>query len=154
MKKYDWQRLKHLQLGRYAEYLIKMELTFYGLDIYTAEVDDKGIDFVVRNNDNQYFDIQVKSIRGLNYIYIPKKNFQPRNNLLAAIVIFIESEPPHFYLIPSLSWVKPNELLADREYKDKKSAPEWGLNISQKNMPLLEKFSLEKVVKDIMYNKD
>ncbi len=149
MNKYDWRRLNHLQLGRYAEYLIKMELTLYGLDIYTAEVDDKGIDFVVRNDAGQYFDIQVKSIRGMNYIFLPKKKFQLRDNLLAAVVIFIQGEPPRLFLIPSGAWDQPNELLVDRKYEGKKSDPEWGINISQRNLASLEKFSLEKVVKKI-----
>jgi hypothetical protein len=48
MERYEWNRLSPLQVGRYAEYLVKMEFTLYGFDVYTAEVDDKGIDFVVR----------------------------------------------------------------------------------------------------------
>ena len=45
---YDWGKLNSMQLGRYAEYFVKMEFTRHGFDVYTAEVDDKGIDFVVR----------------------------------------------------------------------------------------------------------
>ncbi len=45
---YDWGKLNHLQLGRYAEYFVKMEFTRHGFDVYSAEVDDKGIDLVVR----------------------------------------------------------------------------------------------------------
>ncbi len=41
---YDWGKLNHLQLGRYAEYFVKMEFTRHGFDVYSAEVDDKGID--------------------------------------------------------------------------------------------------------------
>ena len=48
MDKYDWSRLTHLQVGRFAEYFVKMEFTLYGFDVYQAEVDDKGIDFVIR----------------------------------------------------------------------------------------------------------
>jgi len=65
MEKYDWSRLTHLQVGRFAEYFVKMEFTLYGFDVYQAEVDDKGIDFVIRKGHERYFDIQVKSIRGL-----------------------------------------------------------------------------------------
>lgn len=45
---YDWGKLNHLQLGRYAEYFVKMEFTRHGFDVYSAEVDGKGIDLVVR----------------------------------------------------------------------------------------------------------
>ena len=59
----DWSTLNKQQIGKYGEYLTKMEFTKYGFDVYTAEVDDKGIDFVIRNSGDKYFDIQVKSIR-------------------------------------------------------------------------------------------
>lgn len=48
MERYTWSRLSSLQLGRYAEYFVKMEFTLYGFDVYTSEVDDRGIDFVIR----------------------------------------------------------------------------------------------------------
>jgi hypothetical protein len=66
MNKYDSTRLNHMQLSRYAEYFVKMEFILYGFDVYTSEVDDRGIDFVLRKGDTRYFDMQVKSIRNLN----------------------------------------------------------------------------------------
>lgn len=74
-RKNQWSQLNHLQLGRYAEYLAKMEFTAYGFDVFTAEVDDKGIDFVVRKSDTKYFDVQVKSCRDLTYIFFPKDQY-------------------------------------------------------------------------------
>lgn len=58
-----WDKLNSLKVGRYAEYLIKMELTAQGCDVYTSEVDDRGIDFVIRKDYWHYYDIQVKSFR-------------------------------------------------------------------------------------------
>lgn len=150
MEKYNWNRLNHLQLGRYAEYLAKMEFTLYGFDVYTAEVDDCGIDFIVRLSNNRYYDIQVKSIRGLNYIFFPKDKFDLRDNLLAVVVIFIEGKAPQLYLIPSTAWSEPNALLVSRDYEGKKSKPEWGLNLSQKNLPLLAEFSFDKAVQRLL----
>ena len=66
MNRYDWKRLTTLQVGRYAEYFVKMEFTLYGFDVYQAEVDDKGIDFVIRKEHDRYQDIQVNSVRDLN----------------------------------------------------------------------------------------
>ena len=79
--------MSHLQVGRFAEYLVKMELTQYGLDVYSSEVDDRGIDFIIRLSSSRYADIQVKAVRGLSYIFLPKRKFHPRENLLAAIVL-------------------------------------------------------------------
>jgi hypothetical protein len=46
MDRHNWKCLKHLEVGRYSEYFVKMEFTLYGFDVYQAEVDDHGIDFV------------------------------------------------------------------------------------------------------------
>lgn len=143
---HTWDHLNHLQLGKYAEYFAKMEFTSAGFDVYTAEVDDKGIDFVVRKDETAYYDVQVKSARGTNYIFIQKDKFNLRTNLLAAVVLFEEGKPPKIFLIPSLEWSNPNSLLVSRDYEGKKSKPEWGLNISKKNLDLLSRFEFENVI--------
>jgi hypothetical protein len=45
----NWLKLNNLQIGRYAEYYAKMEIAFYGSDVYTSEVDDHGIRFYCKN---------------------------------------------------------------------------------------------------------
>jgi hypothetical protein len=57
--------------------------------------------------------------------------------------------PPKIYLIPSSVWSKPNNLFVSRDYEGKKSKPEWGLNLSKKNLPLLTQFEFEKVVQGL-----
>ena len=149
MERHSWARLNHLQLGRYAEYFVKMEFTLFGYDVYTSEVDDQGIDFVVRRHGGRYYDVQVKSIRGLNYIFFPKEKFDLRDNLLAAVVLFAEGEPPQLYLIPARTWMQPNALFVSRDYEGKKSKPEFGLNLSQRNLPLLAGFAFETTVESL-----
>ena len=148
MNRYDWSRLTHLQLGRYAEYFVKMEFTLFGFDVYSAEVDDKGIDFVIRR-DERYYDVQVKSVRKLNSVFFPKSKFDLRDNLLAAVTIFQPFQPPELYLIPAVAWYVPDALLVSRDYAGKQSAPDWGLNLSQKNMVLLERFAFDQTVNDL-----
>ena len=149
MKKYEWNSLNKLQLGKYAEYFVKMEFTQHGFEVYSSEVDDRGIDFIVRKDHSTYYDIQVKSIRNNGYVFFPKKTFTLRKNLIAALIIFIESQRPQLYLLPSLSWKKPDRLLRDHQYVGKKSNPEWGLNLSQRNIPLLTRFKFEDVVESL-----
>jgi hypothetical protein len=108
--------LTHLQVGRFAEYFVKMEFTLYGFEVYQAEVDDKGIDFVICKGHERYFDIQVKSIRGLNYVFFPKRCFELRENLLAAVVVFLPAQMPEIFLIPSFAWRNPNALFVSRDY--------------------------------------
>lgn len=147
MDRYNWKRLKTFQVGKYAEYFVKMEFTLYGFDVYQTEIDDKGIDFVIRKGPDRYYDIQVKAVRGNSYIFFRKDYFAPRDNLFAAVVILIEGKLPELYLIPSTVWQSPNELFVSRDYgPDKKSKPEWGISMSQKNYPLLQPYAFETVV--------
>jgi hypothetical protein len=147
MSRYEWNRLNHLQVGRYSEYFVKMEFTLYGFDVYQAEVDDKGIDFVIRKGNDRYYDVQVKSVRGFNYIFFRKQYFELRDNLYAAVVILKNGKPPDLFLIPATAWLNLNPLFVSRDYEPpKKSKPEWGLNLSPKNFDLLGDYSFENVV--------
>ncbi|TGE19263.1 DUF4365 domain-containing protein [Hymenobacter elongatus] len=152
---YDWARLNPLQVGRFAEYFIKMKCALYAFDIYSSEVDDKGIDFILRVDASSYYDIQVKSIRSNGYIFFPKWNFTPRHNLYAAVVVLVQGQEPDCYLIPSMAWANENALFRNRDYGEGlKSKPEWGLNISQKNMPLLGEYSFANVVPTLRKSTD
>jgi hypothetical protein len=147
MDRLTWSRLTHLQVGKYAEYFVKMEFTLYGFDVYQAEVDDKGIDFVIRKGQQTYYDIQVKSVRGFNYIFFRKECFELRENLYAAIVILEDGEMPKLFLIPATAWCNPNSIFVNRTYEPPaKSKPEWGLNLSAKNQQLLNEYSFEKII--------
>ena len=55
-------------------------------------------------------------------------------------------ENPDIYLIPSTDWLKPGNLLIERKYEDLQNAAEWGINISRKNWPLLERYRIEKMI--------
>jgi hypothetical protein len=76
MERFAWSKLNGLQIGKYAEYYVKMEFTQHGFDVYSSEVDDRGIDFVVRKerrrNLANYYDVQVKSLREGGYVFSPK----------------------------------------------------------------------------------
>ena len=73
MMKSDWSKLNKLQIGKFAEYYMNMEFTLKGYQVYSTEIDDRGIDFVVKNSTGKHFDIQVKSIRKLGYVFCRKK---------------------------------------------------------------------------------
>lgn len=131
-----WSKLNHLQLGKYGEYFSKMAFTREGFDVYTSEVDDKGIDFVVRKNENEHYDIQVKSVRNNNYVFMRKEVFRPRKNLFLSLLFFNDSDDfPKLLLIPSLDWIlKRHSALIERDYENSKSKPEWGLSLTKANI--------------------
>lgn len=91
----NWSELSHLQLGRYAEYYAKMEFASYGYDVYTSEVDDHGVDFVARNpNDGHYYEIQVKAVRNLDYVYIRKDKMVLSPTRLVYLLLFSNGALP------------------------------------------------------------
>lgn len=154
-EKFSYDHLNHLQVGQIGEYWVKLCLTLLGLDVYTTEVDDRGIDFVIRINDSRYIDIQVKTIREkTGYVYVDKdtKSWKEplSENLYLALVILKNGSSPKMFLIPATEWNNPNELLKNNNYLGStKSKPDWGINISKKNMEKLEKFNLERFFLEI-----
>lgn len=118
----------------------------YGFQVYETEVDDRGIDFIARFENGPFLEIQVKSTRALNYIFAQKNKFLLKENLFMAVVLFNEGNLPELFLISSLAWQNPNQLIVSRDYEGKKSKPEWGLNLSQRNLDALEKFRFDEVV--------
>jgi hypothetical protein len=141
-------------VGRFAEYFVKMEFALYGFQVYTAEVDDRGIDFIVRHESGGFYEVQVKSSRGLNYVFMQKDKFPLRPDRLAAVVILVEDKEPDLYLIPASAWESPNALLVSRDYEGKQSKPEWGLNLSVKNLQLLANFRFDRTVGSLVQSGD
>lgn len=147
MANFNWERLNNIQLGRFAEYYAKMELASYGLDIYTSEVDDHGIDFVAKVNKERFVEFQVKSKLKTDYIFVTKRHFSIENvNLFMFLIIFEANQSPQCFIIPATAWQQTNDLFRYREYKDLKSEPEYGLNLSKKNMHLLQEYRIEKIM--------
>lgn len=149
-KNFSYSKLNHLQVGRICEYWVKMFLTLENLDTYSNEVDDKGIDFIVRLDNSMHIDIQVKSVRLKTsaYVFITKKTwpteFLQRNNLYLALVLLKDNFAPDVYLIPASAWLRPNDVLCSRDYgaEGQTSLPEWGINVSTKNLHLLQQYAL------------
>ncbi|AOY75374.1 hypothetical protein [Clostridium formicaceticum] len=149
MPRMIWSELSHLQLGKYAEYLMKMEFLSYGFDVFNTEVDDKGVDFVIKSGSGKFYEMQVKSSRDLNYVFMRKDKFDINNeSLILVLALFEDNKMPDVFLIPAIEWKSPNNLLKGKDYEGLKSKPEWGINLSQKNLGLLSQYSI-----DIMMNK-
>lgn len=146
MARYQWNTLNTQQVGAFAEYFVKMELTMYGFEVYTTEVDDRGIDFVARKGRGPFIEVQVKSLRGTGYVFMQKTKFELRENVFLALSLMIENEAPRLFLIPATVWLAPNDVFVERNYEGLKSKPEWGINVSVKHMASLEAFSYDKAI--------
>ena len=146
MPQYIWSRLNKQQVGAFTEYFVKMELTMYGFQVYRTEVDDRGIDFVARFEQGPFLEVQVKSLRSTGYVFMQKEKFVLHKHLYLALGLLLDGQPPELYLIPSIVWKQGDGVFVNRDYEGLKSKPEWGLNISNKNRPLLEPYRFDQVV--------
>ncbi|SNT04937.1 protein of unknown function [Anaerovirgula multivorans] len=147
----NWSKLNNLQLGRYGEYYAKMEFASYGFEVYTSEVDDHGIDFIVKNKNGRFLEIQVKSIRQTNYVFMQKEKWNINNSdVYLALLLFKDGNLPEAYLIPASAWKNPNPLICDKDYEGLKSKAEYGLNLSKKNMPLLQLYKIEDIILSLL----
>ena len=150
MQRYTWSRLNKQQVGAYTEYFVKMELTMYGFQVYGTEVDDRGIDFVARHDRGPFIEVQVKSLRPIGYVFMQKDKFTLREHLYLALGLLFEGQPPELYLIPSAVWKEGSAIFVSRDYEGLKSKPEWGLNISKKNLALLEPYCFATTIETIV----
>ena len=142
--KYAWSKLNHLQKGTYGEYMAKMEFSMYGFSVFTSEVDDRGIDFVLRNNRGQHFDVQVKTITGTNYTYITESKFD--ENLIICLVILTEGEQPSMYILTGSDWKNDKSGLLSQKHFPNAKEPEYGINATKSRVEQLEKYRFENVV--------
>lgn len=149
MPRTKWSKLSSMQLGKYAEYYAKMEFSSYGYDVYTSEVDDHGVDFVAKDtNAGIFYEVQVKGLYKGSYVVLPKDKLIIDDRHLVCFLHFVEDSLPNIYVIPASVWKTPNAVFVDRNYDKpgQKSKPEWGINLSKKNMVLLEPYKAEKIL--------
>ena len=146
MSRYNWKPLNRQQVGTYTEYFVKMELTMHGFEVYSTEVDDRGIDFVARREGGPFLEVQVKSLRSYGYVFMQKEKFELRKNVYVALGLLFEGEAPRLYLIPAKVWRNPSQPFVDRTYDGLKSKPEWGINVSRKHMHIIERYAFETTI--------
>ena len=153
MPRKKWSALSALQLGRYAEYYAKMEFTSYGYDVYTSEVDDHGVDFIAKNKNGIYYEVQVKSVRNDNYVYILKNKIILDKNHLVCFIRFIDGEMPDCYVFPATVWENPSgSLFTSKDYVGLKSSPEYGINVkTKKNLDLMQNYKVESTLVSMMH---
>jgi hypothetical protein len=139
--RYEWSTLNRLQKGSLGEYFSKMEFSMYGLLVFSAEVDDRGIDFVARNNKGFHFDVQVKTITDKNYTYISESKFF--SELVVCLVVLIEHQPPELFLFRGTDWAESNDGLLTKNHYPNAKEPEYSMTITKKRMPILERFRFD-----------
>ena len=154
MPNLNWSGLTPLQLGRYAEYYAKMEFASYGYEVYTSEVDDHGVDFVVKvPGTAKFYEVQVKSVRDYGYVFISKSKMPVLTaHRLVCHIHFIDGQLPDVFVSPATAWAEPNAVLVERNYDKpgQTSKPEWGISLSKKNYYLLDPYTSDAKLKELI----
>jgi len=142
--RHQWSTLKKQQKGSFGEHFAKMEFAMHGFLVFTAEVDDRGIDFVVRDNQGKHYDVQVKTITGRNYTYVKESKFT--KSLLICLVILTEGSPPDMYLFRGSDWDRDSTGLLRQNSFPNATEPEYGIQITKARQAALEQYRFESIV--------
>lgn len=133
--------LNNHELNKVSKNVVIAKFKEYGCQIIENERT-----LSIKSPNGRFIEIIVKSIRRpTEYVLILKKHMNPeQSNLYVSLVLYLEGTKPDLYLIPAEAFLNPNDLLRDRpNYKE----PEFGMNLSNKNMPLLLPYKLENFLK-------
>lgn len=142
-----------LKRGHIGEYFAEMQFMLYGFEVYKPLVDDRGIDFIIKNTNGLNFDIQVKSIIGYDNIFISRTKFNTNNKYLYLVAIqYFDDQEPEMYIVPSVKWTEPNTVFYDSGTDTKE--PQYGLRLNKKNCDFLEQFKFEKYIEYIKCKKE
>ncbi len=145
-----WSHLDKGQLGHVGEGFVDLQLMMHGYRVFKPLVDNFGVDRMAQRKLEPPIKVQVKTVRGHQYVFMQKERFLLTDDLYLALVILMEGEPPECYFVPALTWVTPTNVFASRDYGGElKSKPEWGLCLSAKNMPALTPYRAAEVLAKI-----
>lgn len=147
--------LTRQQKGRIAEELAKVKFLSWGFEVYVPEVDERGIDLIVRHPATGcFYEVQVKGATNNNYLCFKKAsvNSETKDKRLVCYVRLDDEPEQAFFLIPLSAWDGSNPLFPVYEY-DKEgcsSAPEYGISVSKKNTHFLAPYRFDKTVIDLL----
>ncbi|MEP6755802.1 MAG: hypothetical protein ABJA67_09900 [Chthonomonadales bacterium] len=153
MPLYLWNQYTKPELAKVAQDIIGDKLSDCGFEVKRENIKDHGFHMNAQSENGSFLRFQVRSCRfpaGMrsNYIFTPKSKFTIDNSSYMSVVLFVDEVLPDLYLIPSRTWEQPNKLFKDYDYgkPGQKSAPEWGIYITRKNLQLLSEFKFENIL--------
>jgi hypothetical protein len=140
----EWVHLNHIELNRFAKELTIRKFTNNGFKINNS---DSNLHITSPSGD--VMQIQVRSIRSTtNYVLLPKTRFNAhQQDLFLLLIIFTKNEQPELFLIPASAFNKQNALFRDRDHYE---IPEYGMNVSNRNMHLLRQYKIEEMMTKLL----
>ena len=88
-----------------------MAFTLEGFEVYRTEYDDRGIDFVIRNEERKYFSVQVKAVGESANPFVYADKFETTSDFLFCAVHLVEGKTPEIFLARGTDWNEEKEFL-------------------------------------------
>lgn len=149
MKK-NLYNMSNIELSKYAKEFFKARLESLGFNL--VDINLGNVDACVKTKD-KYYKFKVKSIRkpSTGYIKIKKKDVDiDDESLFISTILFYDTGISDIFLIPAADLENDNDLFRNRDYHNLKSTPEWGLNVTEKNMDILNQYKISKVLEKLI----
>ena len=112
MLRTSYNHLNTVQKGSVGEAFSKLAFTLEGFEVYDTEYDDRGIDFVVRNESGKFFSVQVKATDETSNPFVKESKFEKSEEFILCAVRLLEGEPPKAYLARGSDWEAGMECLS------------------------------------------
>lgn len=99
--------------------------------------------------DGMEYEIKVSTRNNLEYVFFQKEKMPIRDNIFVMLVLLKEEgRKSNSYLIPSTVWRNPNGVFKNANYDERglKTKPEWGINISERNLSEIEQYRFNKII--------
>jgi hypothetical protein len=139
-------KLNTKQLGELAFSLVKQKFSEQGFTVEGLTNGRRAIQRMVVRKGQFSLNIYVRSLLRSSYSFILKKDLHLAKDQYVMLAVFGTDGNADYYLIPSLTWQTPNTLFPSRDYPGKKSKPEYGISLSQKNQALLDRYQFDQVI--------
>ncbi len=134
-------------MGPLAVALVREELAGHG---FTVRQPEARTSTLLARRGPRELEVHVRAARKRSGSpFWTKTSFDPQEDLFACAVVLDPGRPPDLYLISSLAWRSPDELLRELQNPRGKTPPEWRLNITRKNDKLLAKYPFSKVIRAV-----
>ena len=111
MLKTSYGHLNTVQKGSLGEAFSKMAFTLEGFEVYDAEYDDRGVDFVVRNSSGRFLCVQVKATDKASNPFIKEDKFRHADDFVFCAVRLIDGDSPVLYVARGSDWGSDLECL-------------------------------------------
>lgn len=143
------------KLTKYASHYVKLDLMKARLEFFSNDSGTKGVDLIIKTKQGSYHEISIQALNlegSERSIKIPKSNwdYELRDNLWVALVLFMKDMEPAFYLIPSIIWENPNQIFIDNDQGERhKHLSNWEIKLFTKAIQELRKYGFHDMVQEL-----